>query len=134
MLLTSAIVDSTMPRTKGLTNAEIEQRWRRIVELTLRGVPAHLIAEQLGISERSVFRIRRQRLGPRAPRRDFTDDEIAYVEAMLTDGASIAEIARTIGRCPATVNKRWPHRGWDKTACAEFAAFMHRIYREIPGY
>jgi transposase-like protein len=132
--LTVTPIKSAVGRTKGLTNAEIEERWQRIVELSLRAVPAAEIAHQLGISERSVFRIRRQRLGPRTPRRGFTDEEVELVEAMLVDGASIAEIARTIGRCPATVRKRWPGRSWDKIACAEFGAFMHRIHRQMPGY
>lgn len=111
-----------MPRTVGLTQADIDARWNRVVELSQRGVPVEQIAEQLGISITHVFRIRARRMGPKTPRRPFSADEVATIEQMLQDGASLAEIARSIGRKPATLSKRWRGRGWDRIMCAEFGA------------
>jgi DNA-binding CsgD family transcriptional regulator len=116
-------------RTRGLSEAEIQARWDRVVELTFRGVSAAEIAHQLGITERTVFRIRRQRMVARCTPLRFTDDEIASAEQMLADGASIAEVARSLGRSPNTVNKRFRGRGWSKVQCAEFGALRWKALR-----
>lgn len=111
-----------MPRTKGMTDEQRTARDDRVVELTRRGVPVAEIAHQLGMAPRSVFRIRHQRCLAKPPPRRFTADEIATVETMLADGASLHEIARTLGRDPKTVNKRFRGRGWSKIQAAEFGA------------
>lgn len=116
---------------KGLTLEDVRERDKRILELTQRNVPIRLIAEQLGIHERSVMRARnRMNMAKPSPRR-FTAEEIAQVESMLADGCSIAEVARTIGRHPATVWNRWPHRGWTNVQCGEWSVLMSKVRREL---
>lgn len=121
----------SMPRRHGDDARTIKARWDRVADLTRRGVPADDIAHQLGMHIRTVYRIRGKyglnRVG--APR-PFTDAELTTAQTMLDDGASIAEVARTLGRCPKSVWRKFPGRGWDATLCAEFGA-LHRHGR--PG-
>jgi DNA-binding CsgD family transcriptional regulator len=116
-------------RTSGTSREQVAAREARVVELTFRGLSAADIAHQLGITERTVFRIRRRRMVARCTPLRFTDDEIATAEQMLADGASIAEVARSLGRRPATVNKRFRGRGWSKVQCAEFGALRWKALR-----
>lgn len=113
-----------MPRTTGLTEVEIQERWDRVVALTLRGVSAPDIAHQLGITERSVMRIRKNRMVAKPSPKRFTAEELATIEKMLDDGCSIAEAARTVGRIPQVVGKRFRGRGWTLAQASEWGALM----------
>lgn len=109
---------------KGPTLMRAAERRDLIVELTRQGQTAAAIAEKCGVTRRTVERIRHDYGLIRQPHRRFTADEIAIVEAMLADGASYTEIGRTIGRDPATIGGRWPHRGWTRREACEFARLM----------
>lgn len=121
-----------MPRIPGLTSDDIAERHRRVLELTDRGVAAVDIAAQLGMSITHVHRIRGRRRG--APsRRPFTTEEIARAEALFADGCSAAEVARTLGRHPASVSRRWRGRSWDRSTSAEFGVLRQRAVVALPG-
>lgn len=103
-----------MPRTPGLTKAEIEERWDRIAGRLRGGVDPRTIARDEGVSLATVYRIRLKLEGARQTNRAFTDDEIARIEQLLDDGASLREVARTVGRDPKVISRRWVGRGWTR--------------------
>lgn len=94
----------------------------RVVALTKQGWSAQAIAEELGCGPSTVRRAR-QRAGVARPAPRFlTPDEIATVEALLADGASLAEAARSIGRQHSTsLVHRFPGRGWTAQESGQFA-------------
>lgn len=115
-----------MGRRVSTTPAALEERRDRIAALTRQGWSAAAIARELGVTVRTVVRAREHRdCRVYVPRR-FTADEIAQVEAMLDDGCSYTEVARTLGRNVTVVLQRWPGRGWTK---AQAAAHVHDIRR-----
>jgi DNA-binding NarL/FixJ family response regulator len=116
-----------------MTVEEMRDRWDRVLDLSRRGVPIEQIAEQLGISVTHVSRIRARQRKSKQSRRSFTAEEIVIIEEMLNDGCSYAEVARTINRAPKSIRRRWPGRGWDKTACAEFGALRYKALQQLPG-
>lgn len=89
---------------------EMRERHARIVALTKAGHTARQIAEAVGVHIRTVTRVRTAHGVAQPGPRHFTPAEIAAVEAMLDDGVSYAEVARTLGRYPGTLIERWPGR------------------------
>lgn len=94
-----------------------------VVALTREGCSARQIAEQLGCTSRSVVRIRQLNgivVRPHAAK--FSDDEKRRAAAMLDDGCSIYEVARTLGRDKSTIRAHFPGRGWTPSQIGEWAA------------
>lgn len=120
-----------MARTPGLTVTDIQDRWGSIVDLAQRGVPARAIAEQLGVSLPTVYRVQRRGGIGSAPRRPFTPVELEQAEAMLADGCSIREVARTLERAPALIWRRFRGRGWSRAQCIEWQELLRRASREL---
>lgn len=96
----------------------------RIVELTRAGWTAQQIADALRITSRTVARARVRRGVAKPPTPPLTDDEIQRAELLLDDGASCAEVARTLGRCPGAIRKRFPGRGGKPGAGVEWRRMM----------
>lgn len=90
---------------------DVERR-AEIVRLTRAQHTAADIAEQLGISTRTVIRHRREGGCAQPAPRPFTAAEIRLAESLLDDGASYGEVARTLGRHMAVIRIRFPERGW----------------------
>ena len=120
-----------MPRTPGLSADDIAQRWNDIIDLAQRGVAPRLIAERIGVSPGTVYRIQRQYGLLCGSRRPFTDDELEQAEAMLSDGCSIAETARTLGRSTTVVWRRFRGRGWTREQVIEWQAMLRTAAREL---
>jgi transposase-like protein len=114
------------PRS-GETDDDRRCRAERVIALSARGVPVAQIAEEVGVSTTHVFRIRAALMKPGTRPRRFTDDELAFAERMLEDGASINEVARTLGRHPGTVGKKFRGRGWSQLQSAEWGALMYTL-------
>lgn len=111
-----------MPRTTGLSVAEITARHQRIAMRLRAGVDPKLIAHDEGVSVRTV---QRARDGAKL-HRNFTADEIARIESMLEDGASLAEVARTVGRHVQLISRKWRGRGWTREQVSEFNSASRR--------
>lgn len=89
---------------------DMARRDQRIAELTRAGRSASQIAAELHVTARTVARAR-ARMGIAKPCRiTLTDDELRRAAALLEDGASYAEVARTLGRSIAAICKRFPGR------------------------
>lgn len=55
-----------------------------------------------------------QRTGLRGKQRFWTPALEARATAMLEDGCSYSEVARTLGCCHQTVSARFPGKGWSR--------------------
>lgn len=86
----------------------------------------------LGMSERTVYRIRRDhlKLSDAPPFRPLTQDEKRQAEQLLDDGASFREVADTLGREASTIARHFPGRGWQPVQSGHYARFMERIERK----
>lgn len=93
--------------------AEVERRYRQVVELTLLGKTIPETSREVGLSRTSVIRIRRK-AGLSRPKRDpLTPEQAIRAEEMLDDGAPIAEVVRTLGCGRSQIDARFPGRAWD---------------------
>lgn len=50
-----------------------------------------------------------------------TPEQLAHALALLRDGASCAEAARTIGVATKTISRRWPEYRWTNTDALAWA-------------
>lgn len=98
----------------------------RVIELTHRGWSSGQIAQELNTTPRTVCRIRHN-AGCKAATNPLTEDELSIAAAMLDDGASYAEVGRTIGRPLETVRNRFPGRGWTRAQTHEFNRFRKQF-------
>lgn len=95
-----------------------------IAALTKAGKTAPQIAEQLGITARTVTRAR-VRLGIAQPARPMlTGKQIAAAFALLEDGCSYKEAARTVGTSISALSNRFPDHGWTRRQGGEFGAMI----------
>jgi hypothetical protein len=81
----------------------------------------------LNISERTVTRIRTEEncnIGPKHNR--MTDAEKSKAATMLEDGASYAEVARSLGRWVETIRSNFPGMGWTPEQVGEYLALNRR--------
>jgi len=109
-------------KQQSMRPAAIAERQRAVEGLILAGKAEREIARLLGLHQTTVGQIRR-RLGLPPPgrwRKPLTAEELRAVEALLADGASYGEAARTVGRGPVTIARHFPGRGWDHEAVADF--------------
>lgn len=104
-----------------------EERRQRVVELTRQGMSLMLIADILKVTDRTVIRDRKAAGISRPLAPEITAEELTLAEKLLRDGASIAEAARTIGRHPWSLHKKFPQYAWTRQQCGEYAALCHRI-------
>ena len=87
----------------------VQARNERVIALTQAGASAHTIAAILRIAPRSVTRIRRRcgisLAGAAVP---LTEGELSTAKRFLEDGASYAEVERTIGRGRDAIERHLP--------------------------
>lgn len=83
----------------------------QVKDLTLQGMTAAEIAEQLHCSASSVTQIR-VKLGITNPTHWMTDERKAQIQQWLDDGWSFAEISRTEGVAQETLRRHFPGRQW----------------------
>ena len=106
---------------------ETNERRDRVTELTRQGLTAKQIAEQLGVTERTISRDRAARgiTQPTAPR--VTESEFARAKEMLDDGASYEEVARTLRRSHTAFRHRFPGYTLTKEEAAHRAVLGRRM-------
>lgn len=110
-----------------------EEQRQRIVHLTRDGWSAAEIARELKITSRTVERTRVKMGVAQPPVRRLTADEVARIEVMLADGASIADVARSVGRSIDYLQRRFRGRGWTRSQAGQFAVLCRdmRLRRGI---
>jgi IS30 family transposase len=98
-------------------------------ELLDQGVSVREIAARLGRTERTIQRIKTEKLKLSSPApKPFTPEEFAIAERMLDDGVSYSEVARTLGRSSITaLQNRFPNRGWSREETSDFASVQMKF-------
>lgn len=104
---------------------------QRVVALTRMGFSAADIAIATGMCTRTVSRIRVACGVSRTPTVPFTRDEMQTAMAMLDDGASIAEVARTLGRSKSGVGRAFPGRQWSRAQVNEYLSTLHHFRKVL---
>lgn len=80
----------------------------RVAARTRQGWSAPQIANELGITTRSVQRARTKLGVAKRPPRRLSSDERQTIGDMLRDGASYPEVGRTVGRHPSVIRRAFP--------------------------
>jgi IS30 family transposase len=110
---------------------ETALRDQRIAQLTLAGKSARQVAEEVGVTKRTVQRARMRTGVAKPPRQPLAGDEIRCAETLLDDGASYTEVARTLGRHPETIARNFPGRStWNNGV--EYRKFMAALDAIVP--
>lgn len=111
------------------TPESIAERQREVARLTRQGWNARQIADRVGVTARTVCRDRVATgvAQPRAPL--FTDDEHRRALAMITDGASINEVARTMNRNVDTIWRRFKGMGWTSDQTGQYNSLRSKLGR-----
>lgn len=123
-MTTPELLDSSLARRVADMTSPTRVDRDRVAALLLAGHSAADTARRLGCATRTIERIRRDELdiSVQHPQRRFSWDELAAIELMLADGASIAEALLSVGRNPKCYHARFRGRGWTHTQRAEYAA------------
>lgn len=96
----------------------------RAIHLTAEGWTAQQIADNLGVTQRTVYRYR-QTAGISQPKPPaLSSGERDFARRLLLDGCSYNEVARTLGRSMDCVLRNFPGFGWDRRQINEFMAIV----------
>lgn len=98
----------------------------RLWELYEGGLNDREIARELGSSADYIARLRKQKGMTRNYRPALSPGEKARAETLLSDGASIRDVAETLGRHKETISAAFPGRGWTRTMIGSHAVLMIR--------
>lgn len=86
----------------------VQGRKRRTAEMTRAGHTASEIAGRLGVTVRTVVRDRAEMGVAQKPSRiEWTADMAATADALVGDGAPLAEVARTLGVSVKVIYRRY---------------------------
>lgn len=99
-------------------------RRERITQLSKEGVPVAAIAVDVGVAVCTVIAVRKAAGLNRWTVRPFTLDEDQRIRDLLADGASYAEVARTVGRHHQVIGRRYPGHGWTMQQRDEFTRLI----------
>ena len=113
-------------------NLEVQSRRERVVALTQQNYTALQIAQILGITTRSVVRHRKAAGIAQTPPSYLTEAEIQQATAMLEDGASRREVARTLGRSESAIGNHFPNYGWNQSQACTYGR-MRRMLDQLEG-
>lgn len=98
----------------------IGERRAVVRELAQEGLTIREMAARLGVTPRTIERDKWELGITREYRGPLTPAECHRAQAMLDDHESLAEVARTLGRCVQTISERFPGRGWTPHQVGEF--------------
>lgn len=114
--------------TKPKTPPEgIAERRDVVAKLSREGVTLHEIADRLNISTRTVQRDREETGSAKPASRRWTDDEHQRALAMLADGASLAEVARTLNRSYDRAYRRYKGMGWTSAQVGQYNSLRTKL-------
>lgn len=103
-----------------------------ILELVKEGLPAREIAQRVGVSPRTVSRVRND-AGLGVPRRLATENDKLRAKQLLEEGASYAEVSRTVGFGQKEVKRWFPGYTWTQQQRQE-AAKMARLMAGLDSW
>jgi hypothetical protein len=106
----------------------VNERMQAVVQMFQDGCSAPYIAQQLGMSERSVWYLKRK-AGLTKPSPKITDEQVTQMGQMLDDGMSYTEISRTMGIDWAAIRRRFPGRQFTQAQAAEARNLRRKLDR-----
>lgn len=110
-----------------MKQSEIRERQALVAEYTRAGWSAPAIAGVLGISVRQVQRDRFAAKVSQPYSVMMSESEISRASALLADGCSYMEVARTVGRDRSTLRRQFPGHGWSPSMCGSFSKANSRL-------
>lgn len=105
----------------------VAHRHLEVERLSRSGCSIAEICNATGLSRTSVVRIKNQRGLSKPQRRQLTTDEIERAKALLDDGASIAEVVRTLGCGRSQIDDRFPGRAWPLSRTLEHQKSLRKF-------
>lgn len=106
----------------------------QFLELERKGWTAARIAETLGVSARTVYRLRRKhgfaRTDP-ASHAPLTPERLAAASRMIADGCSHREVARTLRMTTTTVARHFPGTAWSHQETNEYINSLRKANKMI---
>ena len=89
------------------------------------------LADHFNINPRSVTRLRAKLGISGRTSNTLTPERLAQVEAMLQDGASQKETARTTGVDREAIRKHFPGSGWNLSESKTFGNQTWKLWQEV---
>lgn len=106
---------------------EVLTRDYRIIYFAENGMHPSRIAEKLNVSIATVHRVRTAAGAPMVHHRRGTEDDKLKAKALLEDGASYQEVARTIGFSGSTISRWFPGYTWSDKQKGEASAMARKM-------
>lgn len=114
---------------------KVTDAMRRIVlDIIAEGGSNPQAAKAIGVSVKTVERIRRKAgISAGCAFARFSPEEDKLARAMLEDGASFNEVARTLNRALSTICRKYKGMGWTKQELSEFNSWQMRMRHARKG-
>lgn len=109
------------------TREAVAERREQVRRLTLFGYSAREIAQELGIDRINVIRHRKALGIAMTPAKHLTDEQVEQARLLIEDGASIAEVARTVGCSHWAIKHRWPDAAWTHEQRTDLVGMLARL-------
>lgn len=117
---TQAIVDRLGLKPGYITRLrrDLDIQWRPdydrddVERLLKDGMSIHKVSVATGAPENAVRTVRKDLGLTRAPNRDGIEERLARAKAMIEDGASHYEVAKTLKMAPETLRRHFPGSQW----------------------
>lgn len=104
-----------------------------VASLHADGLTDREIAHELAANADYIARLRKRMGLPRNYRPGLTADEAARASALLADGASLKDVAETLGRHRQTIAAHFPGRGWTRQEIGSYAVLSTRHAELVRG-
>lgn len=107
--------------------------WELVATLNGEGRTAQQIADEVGCHIRTISRWRVQNGVSQSVTENvghpISAEKLAAIELMLQDGASFADIIRTLSVSSGTLHRHFPGRGWSAIQAGQLAAMVRQLNR-----
>lgn len=100
-------------------------QYKKIVTLLRERVPAMEISRRLGVNRGTVTRIRKSEGIPSyRQKRVVSAERLERAARLLNDGASYAEVSRTLSMSTGTLRKYFPGMAWGRAQIDEYLSMV----------
>ena len=111
----------------------MEMRQEKTRFYTKQGWSLAEIAEEIGVSTRTVRRYRNEMGISETPAPPITYLQEGIMKVLAEDGASVKEIARSAGVSKGAVLRRFPDAAWTHAEVVEYAYLVTRYPLDKPS-